>query len=211
MQSPVGDMVTLDPASLNIAARYRLLSDTIVPRPIAFISTLSENGSVNVAPYSFFNGVSSNPPAVMFAIGFKSDGTKKDTLRNIEQTGEFVVNTVAEWMVEAMNQCGAEYPYGVSEVEQVGLTSLPSVVVTPPRIKESPVHFECRVISLHQVGRQEAGASTVVIGEIVRFHIHAAAWQAGRVREDEIKPVSRLGGVRYSNVESAFELARPGK
>jgi flavin reductase (DIM6/NTAB) family NADH-FMN oxidoreductase RutF len=207
--SPVNEMVSLDPATLDMPAKYRLLVDTIIPRPIAFISTLSENGTVNVAPYSFFNGVSSNPPAIMFSIAFKADGTKKDTLRNIEQTGEFVVNTVGEWMAEAMNHCSADYPYGVSEVAQVGLTSIPSLVVAPPRIKESPVHLECRLIGLHQVGQQEAGAATVVIGEIVRFHIHKPALISGRVLAEELKPIARLGGVRYAALESAFELPRP--
>lgn len=207
--SPVNEMVTLDPTTLDMLAKYRLLVDTIIPRPIAFVSTLSQNGTVNVAPYSFFNGVSTNPPAIMFSVAFKSDGTKKDTLCNIEQTGEFVVNTVGEWMVEAMNHCSAEYPYGVSEVEQVGLTALPSVAVSPPRIKESPVHLECRLLTLHQVGRQEAGAATVVIGEIVQFHIHKPAWGAGGVLAEELKPIARLGGRYYSALESAFELARP--
>jgi flavin reductase (DIM6/NTAB) family NADH-FMN oxidoreductase RutF len=108
-----------------------------------------------------------------------------------------------------MNHCSAEYSYGVSEVEQVGLEVIASEVVAPPRIKESPVHFECRLYSLQQVGKQEAGAATVVIGEIVRFHIHKPAWSNGRVLADELKPVARLGGVRYSLVENAFELPRP--
>jgi flavin reductase (DIM6/NTAB) family NADH-FMN oxidoreductase RutF len=209
VSSPVSEMVSLDPTTLDMQAKYRLLVDSIIPRPIAFVSTLSKNGTVNVAPFSFFNGVSSNPPAVMFSVAFKSDGTKKDTLRNIEQTGEFVVNTVGEWMVEPMNHCSAEYPYGVSEAERVGLTTVASLVVSPPRIKESPVHLECRLLTLYQVGREEAGAATVVIGEVVQFHVHKPAWSGGRVLDEHLKPVARLGLARYSRLESAFELARP--
>jgi len=207
--SPVNEMVSVDPASLDVAATYRIMVEAIAPRPIAFVSTLNDNGSVNAAPFSFFNGVSSNPPALMFSIGFTSKGEKKDTLRNIERTKEFVVNSVAEWMVEPMNFSSAEYPYGISELEMVGLGSIPSEVVSPPRIKESPLHFECRLHSLQQVGRQEAGAATVVIGEIVRIHVYKPAWQDGRLIGEALKPVARLGGVRYCVVESAFELSRP--
>jgi len=202
-------MISLDPATLDTAAAYKLLIGSIVPRPIAFVTTVNENGAVNAAPYSFFNGVSSNPPALMFSIGFRPDGEKKDTLRNIELTKEFVVNTVGEWMAEPMNYASAEYPYGVSEVEAVGLTTLASKVVAPPRIKESPVHFECRLHSLLQVGKQEAGASTVVIGEIVQFHIHRPAWRDGRIDLAQLKPVARLGGLQYGCIDSVFELPRP--
>lgn len=207
--SPVDQMVALDPSSLDVAATYKLMVEAIVPRPIAFVSTVNYNGSVNAAPFSFFNGVSSKPPALMFSIGFSAKGHKKDTLVNIERTQEFVVNSVAEWMVEPMNFCSAEYPYGVSELDMVGLSSVPSEVVTAPRIKESPLHFECRLHSLHQVGEQEAGAATVVIGEIVRIHVYRPAWQDGRVVGDLLKPVARIGGVRYACIEKSFELPRP--
>jgi flavin reductase (DIM6/NTAB) family NADH-FMN oxidoreductase RutF len=209
VNSPVAEMVSLDPVTLDTAAIYKLLIGCIVPRPIAFVTTVNENGTINAAPFSFFNGVSSNPPALMFSIGFRPDGEKKDTLRNIELTKDFVVNTVGEWMTEPMNYASAEYPYGVSEVEAVGLTTVASKVVAPPRIKESPVHFECRLHSLLQVGRQEAGASTVVVGEIVHFHIHRPAWRDGRIDAEQLKPVARLGGLQYSCMDSVFELPRP--
>jgi flavin reductase (DIM6/NTAB) family NADH-FMN oxidoreductase RutF len=207
--SPVSEMVSVDPFSIDAPARYRLLVDTVIPRPIALVSTLSANGTVNVAPYSSFNLVSSNPASVLFSVFSKSDGSKKDTLRNIEHTKEFVVNTVGEWMAEAVNQCSADYPYGVSEVETVGLSTIRSIVIAPPRIKESPVHFECRLIGLHRIGADESGTATLVIGEVVHFHIHKPAWDNGRVLAEELKPVARLGGARYSKLESSFELARP--
>jgi len=207
--SPVAQMVSLDPSALDVATTYKLMVEAIAPRPIAFVSTLNDNGSVNAAPFSFFNGVSSKPPALMFAIGFSSTGQKKDTLINIERTGEFVVNSVAEWMVEPMNLCSAAYPYGVSELEVVGLSGVRSEVVAPDRIKESPLHFECRLHSQQQIGKQEVGAATVVIGEIVRIHVYCPAWQDGRLVGDLLKPVARLGAQRYSSVESVFDLPRP--
>jgi flavin reductase (DIM6/NTAB) family NADH-FMN oxidoreductase RutF len=207
--SPVSEMVSIDPSSIDASARYRLLVDTVIPRPIAFVSTLSAGGGVNVAPYSSFNLVSSNPASVVFSVFSKADGSKKDTLRNIENTKEFVVNTVGEWMAEAVNQCSADYPYGVSEVERVGLSTVESVVVAPPRIKESPVHFECRLLGLHPIGGDASGMATLVIGEVVHLHVHKPAWDNGRVLAEELKPVARLGGSRYSTIESAFELARP--
>jgi flavin reductase (DIM6/NTAB) family NADH-FMN oxidoreductase RutF len=201
-------MISIDPRALDPAQVYRVLIGSVVPRPIAFVSTLHDNGAVNVAPYSFFNAVSSNPMAVMFSVGFKSNGDKKDTLINIERSREFVVNTVGEWMVEPMNFCSAEFPYGVSELEHVGLSALRSEVVAPPRVKESPVHFECRLMHAIQVGKAEAGASTVVIGEVVKCHVDSRAWNDGKPSVDVLQPVARLGGIGYSTIESMFELER---
>jgi flavin reductase (DIM6/NTAB) family NADH-FMN oxidoreductase RutF len=201
-------MVSVDPREIEPAAAYKILIGSILPRPIAFVSTLNANGSVNVAPFSFFNGVSSKPMAVMFSIGFKPNGIKKDTLVNIERSKEFVVNTVGEWMAEPMNFCSVDLPYGESELECAGLTPISSDIVSPPRVKEAPVHFECRLLSLTQVGQAEAGASTVVIGEVVKCHIHARAWDNGKVLLNEVKPVARLGGLSYSTVESYFDLER---
>jgi len=208
ISSPVSEMISIDPKVIEPAAAYRILIGSIVPRPIAFVSTLNESGTVNVAPFSFFNGVSSRPMAVMFSIGFKPNGTKKDTLINIERSKEFVVNTVGEWMAEPMNFCSVDLPYGESELERAGLTAISSDIVSPPRVKEAPVHFECRLLSITQVGKAEAGASTVVIGEVVKCHIHSRAWNNGKVQLNEIKPVARLGGLSYSTVESYFDLER---
>jgi flavin reductase (DIM6/NTAB) family NADH-FMN oxidoreductase RutF len=206
--SPVSEMISIDPRELEAAAAYKILIGSIVPRPIAFVSTVNENGTVNVAPFSFFNGVSSKPMAVMFSIGFKPNGTKKDTLINIERSKEFVVNTVGAWMAEPMNFCSVDLPYGESELDRAGLTPISSDLVSPPRVAEAPVHFECRLLSLTQVGKAEAGASTVVIGEVVRCHIHSRAWNNGKVLLSEINPVARLGGLSYSTIASYFDLER---
>ena len=208
VRSPVGEMISVDTSSLDVLSAYRLLIGSVVPRPIAFITTLSSNGTVNAAPYSSWNLVTSKPTTVVFSVAVKANGEKKDTLRNIERTKEFVINTVAEWMVEAINHCSAEMPYGESELTSAGFTTIPSEVVTPPRIKESPIHIECRLHSSLQVGDGAPGSATLIVGEALRFHIYKPAYQDGRIAVEELKPVSRLGGLRYGLVGDIFELPR---
>ncbi len=172
--SPVDKMVSCDISQLSPQDAYKLLIGSIVPRPIALISTINSEGKGNLAPFSFFNGVSSKPLCIMVSITRKADGSKKDSLLNIEATGEFVVNTVAEWMIEPVNYCAGEYPYGVNEMEKVGLTPLISEVVKPNRVKESPIHLECKVHKMVEIG-DGAGGSTVIIGEVLRVHVHEKA------------------------------------
>jgi flavin reductase (DIM6/NTAB) family NADH-FMN oxidoreductase RutF len=209
VQSPVGEMVSVDPATLDATGSYKMMIGTIIPRPIAFVSTLNSNGTVNVAPYSSFNLVSSVPPTLVFSIACKPNGEKKDTLINIEHTKEFVVNSVSEWMVEPMNYCSAEFPYGVSELEQVGFTTLPSEIVKPPRVRESAIQLECRLHTTVQIGSGGPGSSTMVVGEVVRFHVDKGAYSDGKVLVEKIKPVSRLGGLRYATIGEIFEVPRP--
>lgn len=206
--SPVGEMVTLDVGALDPAQIYRLLIGVVVPRPIAFVSTISPEGVSNLAPFSWFNAVSADPPCVMIAISRKSNGGKKDTLVNIEATGEFVVNMTSEWLVGAMNHCSTEYPYGVSEFEKAGFGSLPSTHIKPARVQESPVHMECKLEKFVTVGDNPNG-TVMVIGRVVTFHIHAPAYSQGRVKIEELKPVSRLGGLDYGLLGSVFSLPRP--
>ena len=200
--------VTVDLSTLDQAAIYRLMIDCIVPRPIALVSTRSPAGVGNLAPFSFFNGVGSNPPTLVFSVSRKRDGTKKDTLLNIESTRQFVVNVSSEWMAGPMHQSSANYPYGVDEMEKVGLTPLPSVKVTPPRVAESAVQMECELHSFHEVGGPVAGASTLVIGKILLIHLADRAYQNGHVLIDELKPISRLGGDAYGLVSGIFEIPR---
>lgn len=211
--SPVNEMVSLDPQQIGSKATYKLLIGAIVPRPIAFVSTTNAEGIGNLAPFSFFNGVSSNPPAVMIAITRKphpdQPNNKKDTLRNIESTGQFVVNTVNEWIAEPMNQCSSEYPYGVNEMEKVGLTPLPSLKVRPPRVKESSIHFECELYDTLEVGDGSEGSSTIVVGRIVMLHIDSAAYENGKIILEKIQPISRLAGTSYGRTTGVFDLPRP--
>jgi flavin reductase (DIM6/NTAB) family NADH-FMN oxidoreductase RutF len=207
--SPVSDMIALDASTLDVRETYKLMTSGVIPRPIAFVSTLNENGTVNLAPFSYFNAVASAPPTIMLAVTYKSDGSKKDTLINIERSREFVVNSVSEWMAEPMNHCSADYPNGVSELEKVGLCPIPSDVVSPPRVKESPFHMECKLHTTVAVGGGGAGSSTIVIGEVVKFHIHKPAYQNGVLIPEELKPLCRLGGTSYGILGDLFDLDRP--
>jgi flavin reductase (DIM6/NTAB) family NADH-FMN oxidoreductase RutF len=207
--SPVDRMISLDLTTMASTPAYKLLIGAIVPRPIAFVSTVSPEGVGNLAPFSFFNGVSSVPPAIMIAITRRNDGSKKDTLRNIEATRQFVVNSVAEWLVEPMNHCSADYPYGVDEMRKVGLTPLPSLRVKPPRVKESPIQMECELYDTMEVGPGVVGSSTIVVGKILQMHVHEPAYDNGRLRLEAIQPISRLAGASYGRTTETFDLARP--
>jgi flavin reductase (DIM6/NTAB) family NADH-FMN oxidoreductase RutF len=209
IHSPVDQMTTLNPQEIGPKATYRLLIGSIVPRPIAFVSTLSPAGIGNLAPFSFFNGVSSNPPAVMIAITRNPGGQKKDTLVNIETTKEFVVNSVNEWLVEPMNLCSANFPYGVDEMKKVGLTPVPSQTVQPPRVKESAIQFECELYQTLEVGDGSEGSSTIVVGIIRMIHIFDQAYRDGKILLDELKPIARLAGTSYGKISGVFDLPRP--
>ncbi len=204
------DFVHLDPAEMPMKDKYKLLIGCVVPRPIAFVSTRSKDGITNLAPFSFFNGVASDPPSVLFCTTRRtSDGEKKDTLLNIEETGEFVVNVVTEDIVAPMNQTSAEYERGVSEFEAVGFTPAQSNIVTPPRVLESPINMECKLYDSVQVGEGGVGSSTVIIGEIVYFHVREDIYADGKILIEKLKPVARLAGASYCPVRDIFDLPRP--
>ena len=202
--------VTLDTKAMPFTQAYKLMIGSIVPRPIAWVSTMSPDGIPNLAPYSFFNGVCSNPPSLLFCpVRRGSDGKKKDTLNNIEANGEFVVNIVTEHNVNLMNQTSAEYPPEVSEFPAAGVTPLESMIVRPPRVAESPVHFECKVLEIVSVGNGSPGSGCVVIGEIVHFHALSNVYQDGRINLEALAPVARLAGSAYCPVREAFDVERP--
>lgn len=210
MTLTVPNTLTLLPEDLSNHDKYKLLIGCIVPRPIAFVSTMSRAGVANLAPYSFFNGVSSDPPCVMFSVTYRSsDGQKKDTLRNIEETGEFVINVVTETIVAPMNQTSAEYPPEVNEFEAAGLTMLPSAKVRPARVAESPINLECELYKMVPVGPGGPGSATIIVGEIVAFHLREDIYANGRIDFEKLQPVSRLAGSFYAPVHDAFEVARP--
>ncbi len=204
---------TIDPQGLSGRDAYFAMISTIVPRPVAFVTSMNANGVVNLAPFSYFNGVCSKPMMVSICIGHrKLDGelVKKDTLRNIEASGEFVVHIPREDMAPQVNQCSAEYPPEVSELEAVGLTAVASDVVAPPRIAECPIAFECVLDQVIMLGRPRA-LTGMVIGEIVRIHMDDAVLDAdsGRVDIDKLRPLSRLGGSWYGRTREAFSIPRP--
>ena len=188
---------------------YRTLIDLVTPRPIAWVTTADLEGRVNLAPFSFFNAVSGNPPVVVFAPALTRDGSKKDTLRNVEATGEFVVNSAVESLAEAMNLTSADLPYGESEVDLAKLTLTPSVKVRVPRVAESPAHLECRLMQVLTFGHGP-GAGNLVIGEVVAMHVDDAVRNPdGRVDPGKLRTVGRMGGDDYCRTSDLFALKRP--
>jgi len=201
--------MVIDPATTPIPEIYRHLTAAITPRPIAWVSSLSAQGVANLAPFSFFNGVGANPPAVMFSPVNRRDGSRKDTILNIEATREFVINIVPEALAAVMNQTSAEYPSEISEFAACHLTQVPSRIVKPPRLQESPVHFEC---VLHQIVRVGDGplSANIVIGRVVMIHANDDVLDpAGQIDPDRVQTVGRMGAILYSRTKDRFELARP--
>lgn len=187
---------------------YRVLTGVVVPRPIAFVSTVSPEGVTNLAPYSFFNAVASNPPTIVFSSSRHTGHKEKDTLTNVEATGEFVVNVVVDDIAEAMNRTAAEFPATVSEFEVAGLTPAASVKIRPPRVAESPVNMECRLQQVINLGSGEQQHG-LVIGEVVLLHIRDELIDGHRINHHLLKPTGRLAGSMYCHTAEVFEMVRP--
>lgn len=199
----------VDVATANVVDVYRLLVDVVTPRPIAWVTTVDAAGRVNLAPFSFFNAFGANPPVVVFSPTLRRDGTKKDTLLNVEATGEFVLNSAVEALAEQVNLSAKELPYGESEVELTGLTLLPSVRVKPPRLAEAPIHMECRVRQIVPVGTEPL-AGNLVIGEVVVLHLADDVLDGrGRVDPRRLRTIGRMGGDVYCRTSDLFEMRRP--
>jgi flavin reductase (DIM6/NTAB) family NADH-FMN oxidoreductase RutF len=189
------------------------LKALIVPRPIGWISTIDRHGRVNLAPYSFYNGVSEFPPMVYFAItGTYGDNPTKHSRMNAEETGEFVVNMVSSALAGQMNVTTAMVAYGIDEMKLAGLTPAPCRFVKAPRVKESPVALECRywkTVELPVEQGHEAQRASVVFGQVVGVHIDDAIIKDGRVDTLAFKPVARLGYSEYTTTENVWRLRRP--
>jgi flavin reductase (DIM6/NTAB) family NADH-FMN oxidoreductase RutF len=205
-------MLSIDPAGHPQRQIYKLMTGIIVPRPIALVSTLDAKGVANVAPFSFFCGVGSTPPALAFCPALRSDGERtgerKDTLRNVEETGEFVVNVVNDEIAEAANVTAAEVAPEVSEFELAGLTRLASEVVRAPRVAESPAQMECRLLQVVYTSHNP-GAGVLVLGEIVRFHIRQELFDDFRVDPAGLDAVGRMAGNMWVRTRDRIELVRP--
>ncbi len=198
-----------DPAQKRPSEFYQHMIRVIVPRPIGWVSTCSAEGVTNVAPFSYFTGVGSRPPSVLFCPANRLDGTPKDTLKNIEATGQFVVNMVPFSAVEQMNASSADLPADESEFDACGLTAVDSIRVTVPRVAESPVHFECELMQTIHLGTGPGGAN-IVIGRFVHLHIDDSVLDAtGVVDPDLLDAVGRMGGTSYCRTRERFELPRP--
>ena len=197
----------IDPQIAAPQAIYKLLIGCVVPRPIAWVSSLSDDAIPNLAPFSFFMAVCNNPPPLAFSSGRRAD-KKKDTIHNIEYTQDFVVNMVDDALAEQMNLTSGEYAPEVDEFALTGLTAAPGIKVKAPRVAEAPISMECRVVQILPVGR---GPHSLVLGEIVYFHIRDDLYNldTGRIDMHKLHPIGRLAGNLYTHVHDIFEMKRP--
>ena len=193
----------LDPRTMASRDVYRFIISAVVPRPIAFVSTVSAAGVANLAPFSYFNAVASEPPLVAIAISDRADDPK-DTLRNVRETREFVVNVVSEPLLDAMVRTAGEWPRGTSEFVASGLTSMPSERVRPPYVAESPLQLECQLHSEVPLGN-----SFLVVGEVILARVRDDVMVDGRVDPAKLAPVGRLGGELYAPLGPVLKRARP--
>ncbi|MEM7034786.1 MAG: flavin reductase family protein [Chloroflexota bacterium] len=199
---------TVVPSALPANDAYRLLTSAVIPRPIAWVATMSKSGIANLAPYSFFNAVHGQPPMVIFSVGGGRNGIK-DTLRNIQETEEFVVHILDEPLAEAMNETAGNWAFEVDEFEVAKLASVPSVDVKPPRVAEAPIAMEGKLTQLIPIAE---GSGTLVLGEIIRFHIKESILTTeGLVDPNKIAFVSRLGGNDYGRNTEVFSMQRPDR
>ena len=199
----------LDFKALAPLERYRWLASTITPRPIAWVSTQSAEGVSNLAPFSFFQVISDDPPTLMVNVNHRADGSLKDTLLNVQANGELVIQLVSFAQAEAMNASAAVLPYGISEFEQCGIASLPSQQVTPPRVAGAAVAFECRVAQIQAYPADNPNCH-LIFAEVLLAHIDDAVLnEQGRIDAHKLDLVGRLGGMAYSRTRDTFEMRRP--
>lgn len=203
-------MMEIATDALPRSSMYKILIGSVVPRPIGWISTVNASGQPNLAPFSFFNVVCAKPPTVLFCPMIRgTDGNTKDTLNNVKATGEFVVNIVSEELALPMIATSVEIAAEVNEFELAGLATAPSVAVKPPRVADSPIHFECKLSQIVEIGNQPGGGS-VVIGEIVHLHVDERVLLGeDKINLAALKPIGRLAGSAYARVTDIFEAERP--
>src|SRR5208283_2841418 len=213
------DVMDVAPSQLAHREFYNILISVVAPRPIAWVSSLSASGQPNLAPFSFFNAVCAKPPLLAFAPGMRSPkksgtaaggpaGEPKDTLRNIRETGEFVINMVTYELGEAMNLTSGDYGASINEFEVAKLGSAPSKVVRPRRVAESPVSFECKLYQILDFNPAPEGGS-LVIGEIVSIHVDERHLKEGRLDRNSLDLIGRMGGMQYTRTTERFEMMRP--
>jgi flavin reductase (DIM6/NTAB) family NADH-FMN oxidoreductase RutF len=201
-------MTVVDASELPGRRAYRLLVDCVVPRPIAWVSTMDDAGRVNLAPFSFFQAVGAEPPSVIVSIGRHRDGAYKDTGVNLLASGEAVINVVTDDLAEAMNVTAGEHPFGVDELRLAGLATAPCRHVAVPRVAESPVALECRLSQRVQIGDTE-NAYVVAVMEVIAFHVRDDLYDDGRIDPRRLRPLARLGGNAYAHPGEVFEMERP--
>ena len=201
--------MTIDPKTTDPSNFYKLMIGAIVPRPIAFVSTISREGILNLAPFSFFTAISANPPVICFCpMRREAADPRKDTLRNISITREFVVNVVSEEFAQQMNITSGEYPPEVDEFEAAGLTPIPSELVKAPRVAEAHVHMECRLYMWMEIGDLPFSGN-IVLGEILRFHVDDRYVENFKIDPDKLRAIGRMGGTAYTRTLDRFDMQRP--
>jgi flavin reductase (DIM6/NTAB) family NADH-FMN oxidoreductase RutF len=201
--------VYLDTRELSARDAYRLLIGSVVPRPIGWVTTVSADDVGNLAPFSFYMAATGNPPTVVLSTSMR-DGEPKDTLRNVQEIPEFVLNVVSEDVAEAMNATSEEFPADVDELIAAGLTAVPSSRVRPVRVAEAPITMECKLVQLVPVGDPRTG-STLIIGEVLAWHIRDDVFDADRmrIRQDVLRAIGRMAGDGYCRTRDQFEMIRP--
>ena len=195
-------------SSISPGTAYKLLVSTVLPRPIAFVTTVNSAGQVNAAPFSFFNAMGSQPPVVVLGFEPKADGSQKDTPNNILATGEFVVNLVDEPMAAQMNVCAASLAPDVDEAALANLETTGSIEVTPPRLRSSPVNLECKLIQDTEL----SGGGRIILGEVLHFHVSdrlIVQTDPLRIDIDRLAPIARLSGPLYGRITDQFQIQRP--
>ncbi|MEW9501520.1 flavin reductase family protein [Jeotgalibacillus marinus] len=199
----------VQPGSLHWKDAYKLMIGSILPRPIAFVSTIDAKGVTNLAPFSFFTAISAEPMMVCFSpMRNGENGSKKDTLVNIEQTKEFVINIVSEEIGEQMNHCATNWAPDIDEFTEVGLTKMESVTVKPPRVKESKVQLECVLHEVLHFG-DHPGAGSLVVGKVMHIHIDDLIYYDGKIDSKGLNPIGRLAGQMYTKaMADTFEIKR---
>jgi len=199
----------IDPKKQSFQDNHKLMIGSIIPRPIALVSTISKDNIKNVAPFSYFNGVCSKPPTVMFAPARRGwDGKEKDTLKNIRQIKEFSINLVSESFVEKMVACSTDFEPEIDEFNKSNLTPISSKKIKPPIIKQSKISFECILNQIVQIGDNEAGGGFIVIGEIILFHINNEIYDNGHLNLEKYNPIGRLAGNWYTRPTDNFKVIR---
>ena len=201
-------LLSIDPASLSERDNYKFLIGSIIPRPIAFATTLSKDGVLNGAPFSYFNIVSSNPPMISLSIQ-RSLGRQKDTARNMIESKQFVVHIVDEQNVEKINKTAANLPPDQSEIELANLTPVESMKISVPGVKEAKIRMECIVEHSLELDGLDTPGCDLIIGKVVQFHIESNLYENGRIDPTGLAAVSRLAGNNYAKIGEIFEMERP--